>query len=90
MIWGAAALIENENRIADIREMVFPHPSVCEVIREAAWSIYRGSGIPAEQGWSVGEPDSKASVCGEFCGAKLCKQKCETFLRRKQAPLKNL
>ncbi|MDR1654781.1 MAG: dihydrolipoyl dehydrogenase [Treponema sp.] len=39
MIWGAAALIENENRIADMREMIFPHPSVCEVIREAAWSI---------------------------------------------------
>ncbi|MDR2305037.1 MAG: dihydrolipoyl dehydrogenase [Treponema sp.] len=39
MIWGAAALIENENRIADIREMIFPHPSVCEVIREAAWSF---------------------------------------------------
>ncbi|MDR1046821.1 MAG: dihydrolipoyl dehydrogenase [Treponema sp.] len=39
MIWGAAALIENENRIADIREMIFPHPSVCELIREAAWSV---------------------------------------------------
>jgi dihydrolipoamide dehydrogenase len=39
MIWGAAALIENENRIADITEMIFPHPSVCEVIREAAWTL---------------------------------------------------
>jgi dihydrolipoamide dehydrogenase len=39
MIWGAAALIENEMRVSDVREMVFPHPSVCEVIREAVWTI---------------------------------------------------
>jgi dihydrolipoamide dehydrogenase len=39
MIWGAAALIENEMRISDVKEMVFPHPSVSEVIREAIWSL---------------------------------------------------
>ncbi|MDR0624703.1 MAG: dihydrolipoyl dehydrogenase [Treponema sp.] len=39
MIWGAAALIENENRIADVKQMVFPHPGVCEVIREAVWNF---------------------------------------------------
>ncbi|MDR0997565.1 MAG: dihydrolipoyl dehydrogenase [Treponema sp.] len=39
MIWGAAALIENEMRVRDVKEMVFPHPSVCEVIREAIWSM---------------------------------------------------
>jgi dihydrolipoamide dehydrogenase len=39
MIWGAAAIIENEMRIGDVREMVFPHPSVCEVIREAVWNF---------------------------------------------------
>ncbi|MDR1636897.1 MAG: dihydrolipoyl dehydrogenase [Treponema sp.] len=39
MIWGAAALIENEMRVRDVKEMVFPHPSVCEVIREAVWNI---------------------------------------------------
>jgi dihydrolipoamide dehydrogenase len=39
MIWGAAALIENEMRVGDVREMVFPHPSVCEVIREAIWNF---------------------------------------------------
>jgi dihydrolipoamide dehydrogenase len=38
MIWGAAALIENETRVSDVKEMVFPHPSVCEVIREAIWN----------------------------------------------------
>jgi dihydrolipoamide dehydrogenase len=39
MIWGASALIENEMRIADVKEMIFPHPSVSEVIREAIWSF---------------------------------------------------
>jgi dihydrolipoamide dehydrogenase len=39
MIWGAAALIENEARIADVKQMIFPHPSVCEVIREAVWTL---------------------------------------------------
>jgi dihydrolipoamide dehydrogenase len=39
MVWGAAALIENEMRVSDVKEMVFPHPSVCEVIREAIWNM---------------------------------------------------
>jgi dihydrolipoamide dehydrogenase len=39
MIWGAAALIENEMRVSDVKEMVFPHPTVSEVIREAIWAM---------------------------------------------------
>jgi dihydrolipoamide dehydrogenase len=39
MIWGAAVLIEQELRVSDAREIVFPHPTVCEAIREAAWEI---------------------------------------------------
>jgi dihydrolipoamide dehydrogenase len=39
LIWGAAALIENEMRVKDVKELIFPHPSVCEVIREAIWNI---------------------------------------------------
>lgn len=39
MIWGAAALLENELRVTDVRELVFPHPTVCEAIREAVWAI---------------------------------------------------
>lgn len=35
IIWGAAALIETEMRIDEIKELVFPHPTVCEAIREA-------------------------------------------------------
>lgn len=38
MIWGAAAMIEGEYRVEDIREVVFPHPTVSEIIREAAWA----------------------------------------------------
>jgi dihydrolipoamide dehydrogenase len=39
MIWGACALIESQARIDEIRETVFPHPTVCEVIREAAFAV---------------------------------------------------
>ena len=39
MIWGAVTLIENEMRISDVKEMIFPHPTVCEVIRETIWSM---------------------------------------------------
>jgi dihydrolipoamide dehydrogenase len=34
IIYGAAIMIETEMRADDIKEIVFPHPSVCEVIRE--------------------------------------------------------
>jgi dihydrolipoamide dehydrogenase len=39
IIYGAALMIETEMRIEDIKELVFPHPSVCEVIREALFMI---------------------------------------------------
>ncbi|MDR0313609.1 MAG: dihydrolipoyl dehydrogenase [Treponema sp.] len=39
IIWGAAAIIENEMRVSDVKEMIFPHPTVSEVIREAIWAI---------------------------------------------------
>lgn len=35
MIYGAGLMIETEMRIEDIKELVFPHPTVSEVIREA-------------------------------------------------------
>ena len=38
-IWGGAALIEQELRIEDVKQLVFPHPTVAELIREAVWSI---------------------------------------------------
>lgn len=38
-IWGGAALIEQEFRVEDVRALVFPHPTVYELIRDAAWEI---------------------------------------------------
>lgn len=35
IIYGAGLLIETEMRVDDIRELVFPHPTVSEIIREA-------------------------------------------------------
>ena len=39
IIWGAAALIETELRVEDIRELVFPHPTVSEIIRETIFEF---------------------------------------------------
>ena len=38
-IWGASAVIEQELSVADLRQLVFPHPTVSEAIREAAWAM---------------------------------------------------
>ncbi|MGA2508032.1 MAG: dihydrolipoyl dehydrogenase [Chitinispirillaceae bacterium] len=37
MIFGAAAMIENELRVDDIKEIVFPHPTVSEIIKDTLW-----------------------------------------------------
>ncbi len=39
IIYGAAIMIETEMRIEDLREIVFPHPTVGEVVREALFEI---------------------------------------------------
>ncbi|MCD4550312.1 MULTISPECIES: dihydrolipoyl dehydrogenase [unclassified Schaalia] len=39
MIWGAQAILEMELTVEDLRQVVFPHPTVSEVIREAAWAV---------------------------------------------------
>lgn len=39
IIYGAALMIETEMRIDDIKELVFPHPTVSEVIREALFEL---------------------------------------------------
>jgi dihydrolipoamide dehydrogenase len=39
MIWGAAALVEAEMRAEDVKEIVFPHPTVCEAIRDAVFEL---------------------------------------------------
>ncbi len=40
IIHSAAAMIEQELRIEDIREVVFPHPTVSEALRDAAWALH--------------------------------------------------
>lgn len=39
MIWGAAALLEQELRVRDAVEVIYPHPTVCEAIRDALFEL---------------------------------------------------
>jgi len=39
IIYGAAIMIEMEMRIKDVKEIVFPHPTVSEILREIAFEI---------------------------------------------------
>jgi len=39
MIWGACALIEAQLRVQDVEEIVFPHPTVSEIIRETIFQF---------------------------------------------------
>ena len=39
IIYGAAMMVAREMRVSDVRRLVFPHPSVCEAIREAMFQI---------------------------------------------------
>jgi dihydrolipoamide dehydrogenase len=38
-IWGGAALIEQEYRIDEVKQLIFPHPTVSELIRDAVWAM---------------------------------------------------
>ena len=40
IIYGAAIMIENRMRVEDVRQIVFPHPTVCEVIKEAMFELH--------------------------------------------------
>jgi len=39
LIWGAAMMIENELRLQDVEEIVFPHPTVSEILRETIFAF---------------------------------------------------
>lgn len=39
MIWGACALIEMQLRVNDVEEIVFPHPTVSEIIKETIFQF---------------------------------------------------
>jgi dihydrolipoamide dehydrogenase len=39
IIYGAALMIEMEMRVDDVKELVFPHPTVSEIIRETIFEF---------------------------------------------------
>ena len=39
MIWGAAQMLETHLRVNDARQIIFPHPTVSEIIREVLWEF---------------------------------------------------
>ncbi|NLF26444.1 MAG: dihydrolipoyl dehydrogenase [Clostridiales bacterium] len=39
VVWGAALMIEQELRVKDAKEIIFPHPTVSEIIRETIWEF---------------------------------------------------
>ncbi len=39
IIYGAAMMIETQMKVGEIKEIIFPHPSVSEIIREALFEI---------------------------------------------------
>lgn len=39
IIFGAATMIEAELRVEDLREIVFPHPTVSEALRDVLWEV---------------------------------------------------
>jgi dihydrolipoamide dehydrogenase len=39
IIWGAAAMIESGLCVEDVQEIVFPHPTVGEVIRSSMFQF---------------------------------------------------
>ncbi|MCI8526238.1 MAG: dihydrolipoyl dehydrogenase [Oscillospiraceae bacterium] len=39
MIYGAALMLETELPLSQLKKLVFPHPTVCEVVREALFQI---------------------------------------------------
>ena len=40
IIWGAAQMLEMNLRVADARQIIFPHPTVSEIIRETLWEFH--------------------------------------------------
>jgi dihydrolipoamide dehydrogenase len=40
MIFGAAIMIEMEMRLQDVEQIVFPHPTVSEILKETVFSFH--------------------------------------------------
>ena len=39
MIFGAASMIETEVRVGEIKDLVFPHPTTSEIIRDTVFTL---------------------------------------------------
>jgi len=39
IVWGVTSVLETELTVDELRQLVFPHPTVAEGIREACWAI---------------------------------------------------
>ncbi len=39
LIFGAAGMIESELRVREIKEIVFPHPSLSEIVKDTLWEL---------------------------------------------------
>ena len=39
MIWGGAQMLETQLRVTDARQIIFPHPTVSEIMREVLWEF---------------------------------------------------
>jgi dihydrolipoamide dehydrogenase len=39
IIYGVAAMIEAELRVKDIKEIIFPHPTVSEIVKDTIWEM---------------------------------------------------
>ena len=39
IIWGAAEMLEMQLRVQDARQIIFPHPTVSEIVREVLWEF---------------------------------------------------
>ena len=39
IIWGCAQMLETQFRVTDGRQIIFPHPTVSEIIREVLWEF---------------------------------------------------
>ena len=39
IIWGGAQMLELQLRVTDARQIIFPHPTVSEIIREVLWEF---------------------------------------------------
>ena len=40
IIWGAAEMLEMQLRVQDARQIIFPHPTVSEIVREVLWEFH--------------------------------------------------